>query len=227
MPPAEKGDGLEPGTLCGGEGGQGRVKHATGDPAAVLDIKRGCPLLGWLSRLPTQCSSLGSHIRVGLVPHLAGRPVPSSSVWVLASFLPGLFQKCIAAQGRVPVGQQMGCVLLHTFRSNPRTPQIMMWGTLERKPFFKTSSGPGVLRVTMMEPGIFFTVLPVVPAVLVTLTSMMQWLLSPLPSHQQQPQELAAASPAPCLCLVTAVVVPGRSAVQDPWGPGSIRASLE
>lgn len=109
----------------------------------------------------------------------------------------------------------------------PRTPQIMIWGTLERKPFFKTSSGPGVLRVTMMEPGIFFTVLPVVPAVLVTLTSMMQWLLSPLPSHQQQPQELAAASPAPCLCLVTAVVVPGRSAVQDPWGPGSVRASLE
>ena len=49
----------------------------------------------------------------------------------------------------------------------------------------------------MMEPGIFFTVLPVVPAVLVTLTSMMQWLLSPLPSHQQQPQELAATPTPP------------------------------
>lgn len=72
------------------------------------------------------------------------------------------------------MAQQMGCVLLHTFEATPEPLKIMIWGMLKCKPFFKTSSGPGILWVTMMEPGIFFIVLPVAAEVLVTLTSMMQ-----------------------------------------------------
>lgn len=122
-------------------GGQERVRLVAGDSARVS-------LQTWVIEMNTESAPLSTILMQ------ASRPVLPSSFSVLAPFLPGLFQKCITGQGRVPEALQMWHMLLHSFEPAPK-PEKIIWCLLGCKLCFCTNGGPGALEGEVMESRIF------------------------------------------------------------------------